>query len=362
MMKNDFKSKIKELFPVSLKDTFVLIAVISISVLITSVLQLGSENNAYISSLFVLMVMIISRLTNGYLYGIIASFVGVLGINYIYTYPFFAFNFTITGYPIAFATTFITAIVTSTLTSNIKRQEELYVESEREKLRTALFRSVSHDMRTPLTSIIGSATAILENRDIISKEKQDEFLNQIKEQAESLIRLVENLLFITRINNNGAIINKTPEVAEEIISEAVYRFKKQFSQNVDINFKIPNEILIVPMDGTLIVQVIINILENAVVHGKTTTKINISLNKINNFAEFSISDNGNGISNEILPKIFEKSFNFSSNANDNKKNLGIGLSVCMDIINAHNGKMTAQNNPDGGANFTFTLPLENETD
>ena len=367
-MKNKFISKIKELFPVSIKDTLTLIVIILISVLILNILQLingndtytSSISDAYISSIFVLMVMIVSRLTNGYLYGMVASFIGVLGINYVYTYPYFKLNFSIPGYHIAFAATFITAIITSTMTTRIKRQEHFYVESEKEKLKTALFRSVSHDVRTPLTNIIGSASAILENGNAISEEKKREFLYQIKEQAEGLIRLVENLLFITRINNNGAIINKNPEVAEEIISDAIIKFKKQFPQPVDISFAIPEEIIIVPMDGILIEQVIINILENALTHGETTTKINFSLKKIDNEAEFSITDNGVGISPEILPNLFKKSFSISSKKADSKKNLGIGLSVCMDIITAHNGKMTAKNNPDGGANFTFTLPLAKE--
>jgi two-component system sensor histidine kinase KdpD len=222
-------------------------------------------------------------------------------------------------------------------------------------MRANLLRSVSHDIRTPLTSIVGSTSAILENPNLTGEE-QRELLEDARSEAQWLIRVVENLLSITRMGNNqGTHIDKEPEAAEEILGDAVQKFRRRFPA-VKVTVEVPDDLLMVPMDPILIVQVLSNLMENAVIHGKHTSHIQVSLQKHDAFACFSVQDNGCGIPEEILPDIFSGSLPQSTSSGDGKRNMGLGLSVCYAIVRAHGGTMEAQNLPIG-AEFTFKLPL-----
>ncbi len=311
--------------------------------------------------IFILSVFIISYITSGYLYGILASVIGVVLVNMIFTYPYFSFNFTLSGYPITFIAMLIVSVATSTLATKIKRQDKVRAETEKEKMRGNLLRAISHDLRTPLTSIIGSASTILENENALSSTQRDDMLKEIIADSEWLVRVVENLLSITRIDEDSAKIVKHLEAVEEVVSEAVSRFRKRYSE-VNIHVTVPNDPLFIPMDAVLIEQVLLNLLENAVIHGKTTTQIEIDISKTNDYAVFSISDNGKGFgSSQILENIFERSIKDNGQGTtDRHRNMGIGLTVCKTIITAHSGFISAYNRSKGGAIFKFTLPLNEE--
>ena len=247
----------------------------------------------------------------------------------------------------------------SALTTQIKNQEKIRLESEKEKMRANLLRAVSHDIRTPLTSIAGSASVILENKNALSQDKVMELVANIKEEAQWLVRMVENLLSITRMNAENAKIDKQEELAEEVISAAVSKFKKRFP-GIETEVYVPDEILLVPMDATLIEQVLVNLLENSVIHGRTTSRIRIQVSKQEETAVFSVEDNGEGIEESVLPVIFDGNLVARGESSDNKRNMGIGLSVCKSIIKAHRGNMRAENREEGGARMIFTLPMEME--
>lgn len=317
----------------------------------------GGTGN-YVSLLFVLVVAIISRFTDGYFWGIFASVVGVVCVNYVFTFPYWELNFTMTGYPVTFLTMLAVAVMVSALTTQIKKQERLRVETEREAMRANLLRAVSHDIRTPLTSIVGNTAAILENDDTLSREQQRRLLTDVNEDAQWLIRMVENLLSITRINDEQAKLNKDYEVVEEIVAEAVRKFEKRFPTGVKIDVEVPQDVLLVPMDATLISQVLLNLFENAVFHGGDVTQLRLSVLQEGEFACFRVSDNGCGIPKEKLPVIFEGLGSTSFSRSDMKKNMGIGLSVCRTIVKAHGGYMTAENLSGGGACFRFYLPMK----
>jgi two-component system sensor histidine kinase KdpD len=237
-------------------------------------------------------------------------------------------------------------------------QQEIVVKAEKEKMRTNLLRSVSHDLRTPLTSIIGASSAILENKDLISPETHDKLIGDIHEEAGWLIRMVENLLTVTRISDSPAKVKKLPEAAEEIVAEAVSRIRSRFP-DVVIHVSVPEEFLMVPMDATLIEQVIINLLENAVYHAGRENPIDLKVTVQNRRAVFCVSDRGPGIPKEQLRNIFDGYPAEKSKSSDSSRGAGIGLSICMSIVKAHQGQMAAENREDGpGAVFTFTLPLE----
>ncbi len=348
-----------EKLAVSLKDAAITVALIVAAFIICALLRFAAEGDVYVPLIFVLAVVIISRLTNGYFWGVIASFAAVFGVNYAFTYPYFEFNFTISGYPLTFITMLAVSIIMSTMTTQVKRHEQIKAQSEREMMRANLLRAISHDLRTPLTSIIGSASAIIDNDDHLSSQQRKELLNGVKEEAQWLIRMVENLLSITHINGETYALNKKPEAVEEILGEAVQKFKKQF-EDIELAVNIPDEVFFVPMDAMLIEQVLTNLLHNAAEHGKTTTKIDVSVRREKEWASFSVSDNGSGIDENKLAAIFDGNLHGAENrkTSDYTRNMGIGLSVCRTIVEAHGGSMYAENLPFGGAKFCFKLPLE----
>ena len=138
------------LFPFSRRDLLVSAIILSCAFGLCNLLRLAGSSDGFASPIFVLAVLLVSRLTTGYLYGLIASLLGVICVNSVFTYPYLALNFTLSGYPLSFLAFLTVSIITSTLTSQAKQQQELRVENEKEKMRANLLRSVSHDIRTPL--------------------------------------------------------------------------------------------------------------------------------------------------------------------------------------------------------------------
>ena len=344
-------------FPVSSQDNITTLAVIAISTALCGLLSPFSESDLHVPLIFVLTVLVVSRLTDGYLYGIATSIVAVFGVNFVFTYPYFAFNFTISGYPLTFLSMLAVSIITSTLTSQIKQQEKLRIETEKEKLRANLLRAISHDLRTPLTSIVGSTSAIIENEVSLETDQQHALLKEVRDDALWLIRMVENLLSITRMGGETSI-HKQPEALEELIGEVVTKFKKNFP-GISFTVSIPDELIFVPMDIILIEQVLINFMENAVIHGEHTTNIDLISEITDNEAIFYVNNNGKSIDSSILPHLFDGYYSSAGETGEagSRRNMGIGLSVCTSIVKAHGGYISAENKAGGGVCFSFALPL-----
>ena len=346
------------LFPFSRRDLLVSAIILSCAFGLCNLLRLAGSSDGFASPIFVLAVLLVSRLTTGYLFGLIASLLGVVCVNFVFTYPYWAVNFTLSGYPLTFLTFLVVSIMTGTLTAQAKQRERLRAENEKEKMRANLLRSVSHDIRTPLTAILGATSAVLENPEM-SPEDRSILLEDVRDDAQWLIRVVENLLSITRIGSDQASIAKSPEAAEEVLGEAARKFRRRFPQ-VSVSVTAPESLLMVPMDPILIAQVLSNLLENAVLHGGTTTAISLSVQKEGDFARFSVRDNGRGIPESALPTLFDGTMKHSETpTSDGKRNMGLGLSVCLAIVRAHGGAMEARN-LETGAEFSFRLPLNKE--
>lgn len=353
------KSVFARLFPFSWRDAAITAAILALAIGLCILLQdAANSSDGFASPVFVLAVLCVSRFTTGYLFGMIASILGVVCVNFIFTYPYWKVNFTVDGYPLTFLVFLAASVMTSALTTQVRQQERLRAESEKEKTRANLLRSVSHDIRTPLTSIVGSTSTVLENPGL-SQAEQKELLEDVRDEAQWLIRVVENLLSITRIGEDQARITKAPEAAEEVMGAVVRKFRKRFAQ-IEISVEVPDTLLMVPMDPILIEQVLSNLLENAAVHGETTTHIHISVREENGFARFCVRDNGRGIPAEVLPTLFDGTLKRSETTTaDGKRNMGLGLSVCLAIVRAHGGTMNAKNLPDG-TELSFHLPLEHK--
>ena len=343
-------------------DALVLAAVLCAAFLIvTGTQQITGRIDGVASMVFVLAVFLISIYTDGYVWGVVASLIGVLAVNFAFRSPYFAFNFTLPENLFSGMAMLVVSIMTSTLTTRIKKQEQLRMESETEKMRATLLRAVSHDLRTPLTSIYGACSTVIENYDSLEKEQKLKLLGEACSDAQWLNRMVENLLSITRINGDRAQLQTTWEVVEEVVGGAVGKFQKQFPQ-IEVETSMPEEVVMAPMDGILVEQVLVNLMENSAIHGETTTKIRISVQKLQERVLFCVEDNGKGIDPAILPIIFEGQLPTGDHAaSDGKRSMGIGLSVCMSIIQAHQGDMKAENMAaHRGARIQFWLPCQEE--
>lgn len=237
-----------------------------------------------------------------------------------------------------------------------EKQQRTKMEIEKERLRGDLLRSVSHDLRTPLTSILGSVGTMVENYDVLNDDVKKDFLNDVYTEAEWLNGLVENILSLTRLDEGKVKLKKEMEAVEEIVAEAVSRVKKRAEQH-EIMISIPSELLMIPVDGTLIEQVLVNLLDNAIKHTAGNSKIKVEVIKENNKVIVEVSDDGQGIPEDDLPFIFNRYYTKQSGSN-NRRGIGIGLSICKSIIEAHGGTITAENNATGGAVFRFTLPMK----
>lgn len=236
-------------------------------------------------------------------------------------------------------------------------QNDLRIGAETEKTRGNLLSSISHDFRTPLTSILGASTAILEQKDMLA-EMRDSLLNDIQENTKWLIRMVENILTVTQISQESMQLHKRLEAAEEVIAQSVSIVRGRFPDSM-IHVKIPNELIMIPMDATLVSQVIINLLENAIKHSEEGSFVLLNLKLRERFALFEIRDHGSGIPPQLLDRLFEIHTQPDDQATpDAARGIGIGLSICRTIIQAHGGIIEGHNRKEGGAKFSFWLPLE----
>ena len=318
----------------------------------------GSANVALI---YILTIIMISYHTDKYRYGIISGIVSVFFINYLFTYPFGQFSFAVSGYPFTFMVMYFISILTSATTFRMKDQarkineaEKFLAEAEKEKLRANLLRAVSHDLRTPLTSMIGASSSYLENEAALPPEEKRKLVSEIYEDANWLLNMVENLLTVTRIRNDSASVNKSLEPVEEVMSEAVFRLKKRIP-DANIRVLLPEEFVMIPMDATLIEQVMVNLMENAVFHAGSTEPIECRAEIGRDTVTFFVTDQGVGIDEDKLETIFDGTGQTENSSADGHKGMGIGLSICKTIIVAHGGTISARN-LERGAQFGFTLP------
>ena len=347
-------------FSYSGKDFIISMSLYTLSVVLCLILRGASQDGdtGYVYMIFLLDVFLTALLTEGFFFSLIISIFAVLSVDYIFTPPFWEVSFTLAGFPLTFLVMMTICVVTGIVTSRAKKVSEMEREAEREKIHSNLLRAVSHDIRTPLTGIVGATNVLLEQDDVLTPQQRRELLKNANEEAQWLIHIVENLLSITRLGaGEDARVTKTPEAAEEVIEGAVGKFRRQYPQ-IDVRVELPEEFFLVPMDPLLIQQVMTNLLENAAVHGVTTTRVVVSLEKRGKWARFTVCDNGRGIPEGRLHNLFDGTQ--SAQKGDSTRSMGIGLSVCKTVVAAHCGKIKGENIKGGGARFTVDLPLEED--
>lgn len=363
-MRNKKKKTKKEII---IQNTLVIIIFMVVATISAVLFFRYSKNSTSVAIIYVLAVMLIARYTDGYIPGMVSSLIGVVCVNYVFTFPYMYLNFTLDGYPVTFLGMAIVSGVTSAMTTQTKRQneilrenEKLIMEAEKETMRANLLRAVSHDLRTPLTSIIGMAQVYNETQEFLSDKEKNDVVRNIQEDAEWLLNMVENLLSVTRIRVEDTKVNTSLELLEEVVSGAVQRLKKRLPE-LKVHVHVPDEVVMVPMDPTLISQVLINLMENAYYHAKSEKPMDLFVELHGKHVEFHIRDYGVGIAPDRLDTIFDGGGMDGNKSGDSHKGMGIGLTICKTIILAHNGNVWARNK-DEGAEFVFTLPLNAETE
>ena len=274
---------------------------------------------------------------------------GVLGIS------------AVSGTPDAFENSILQSILGECVLAlenhrNAKGREEAAVLARNEKLRANLLRSISHDLRTPLTSISGSADALISNGGALDEETKRNLLMDVRDDAEWLTALVENLLSITKIGDGSIKLELSDQVVDDIISEALKHTDRRASL-FNISVFTGSEPILASMDARLIIQVIVNLVNNAVKYAPEGSNITISAERSENKAVISVKDDGPGIPDGLKERVFEMFFTGGNTVGDSRRSLGLGLPLCRSIIEAHGGTLQLSDNSPHGCVFEFTLPL-----
>ena len=316
-------------------------------------------DTSYVAMLFLTDVFLTAVLTDGYLFSILCAVLGVFSVDYIFTEPYWHISFTLAGFPLTFLVMMTISILAGALASRAKQMEATQRQMIREKMRGNLLRGMGHDIRTPLTGIVGATDVLLKQDETLTPQQRRELLQSINEEAKWLMRVSENLLSITRIDDENAGVKKTPELVEEIIEGSVSKFLRHY-QGIAVQVHLPEEPMLVPMDPLLMQQVLFNLMENAARHGETVKQIDISLYQKEDKAILEVADDGVGIAHSRLEHLFDGTLHPEEGREDARRDMGIGLSVCRTIVVAHGGSITASNQKNGGALFRIALPMEKE--
>ncbi len=240
---------------------------------------------------------------------------------------------------------------------NAREKEEAAILAQKEQLRANLLRAISHDLRTPLTAISGNASNFLSNGDKMDDETKHQLFTDIYDDSMWLINLVENLLSVSRLEENQLNLHFSSELLSDVIEEALRHINRK-SVDYNISVQHEDEFLLAKMDTKLIVQVIINLVDNAIKYTPAGSTIKISTRPRNGMAEICVCDNGPGIPDEMKPKIFDMFYSGANKLADSRRSLGLGLSLCKSIVTAHGGTISVKDNTPQGCCFTFTLNMD----
>ena len=241
-----------------------------------------------------------------------------------------------------------------------REKEQAAVLAKNEQLRANLLRAISHDLRTPLTSISGNAGVLIANANEIASEKKMQLYMDIYDDSMWLINLVENLLAVTRIEDGTMNLRLKPELMDDVIAEALRHINRKKTEHC-ITVTHADELTLARMDARLIVQIVINIVDNAIKYTPPGSNITIRTYVKNKQVVTEIADDGPGIPDEAKPHIFDMFYTANAKVADSRRSMGLGLALCKSIITAHGGTITVSSNHPTGTVFCFTLPVEEVT-
>jgi len=310
---------------------------------------------------YILSVLIVSITTKSRFFCLVSSLASVVVFNFLFTeprYTLFAYD---RDYFITFLIMFCSSMLTGTLAMekdrNAREKEEASIMAKNEQMRANLLRTISHDLRTPLTSISGNASNLLMKSESFYEDKKKQRYADIYDDSMWLISVVENLLSVTRLENRNVDLKLSAELIDEVIEEALQHIHKDHVDH-ELTTEIADEILMAKMDAKLITQVIINIVNNAIKYTQLGSEIVIRAWKEKKYIMVSVTDNGPGISDDEKQQVFEMFYSGKKEVADSRRSLGLGLALCKTIITAHGGELFVTDHDPTGAVFTFSLPAE----
>jgi two-component system sensor histidine kinase KdpD len=301
--------------------------------------------------MFYLLAVVIVAIRWGQGPAIVTSILSVFAFDFFLVSPYLTLGVDDIQYIFTFAALLIVGVVVSTLTSKTREQ---VIQRQAEKLQTALLNSISHDLRTPLASITGSLTALLDNDSSLDDTTRRELLETAFEESDRLNRLVGNLLDMTRMEAGALKISRKPCELRDVLGTSLEQLKGKIGPR-SIRIDIPRDFPEVPMDFSVMMKVFFNLIDNALKYSSADTSIDIKVTLFKNKVKIEIKDQGVGIPKGDLKRIFDKFYRVERP--QQITGTGLGLSICKGIVEAHGGEITARNNPDKGATFIITIPL-----
>lgn len=336
------------------------VGILLIAAFLSIVLQRSGIGKENILMLYIVSVLLITVCTTGYLYGAAGAVASVLVFNYFFTVPVHTFAITDQNDVVLMVFFLMAAFISSSLTVRFRKQmqiaEDTKAQMERERLKSSMLRSISHDFRTPLTGILGDSSILMESEEMEASTRK-ELAGEIQEQAVWLMKMMENILSMTKIDSGQFYIKKQPEVVDDIIYEAAthvigLRERRRFEVHL------PEQLVVAPMDGKMMVQVLINLLDNAMKHTKDGDAISVTVTFADAKVQFVVEDDGDGIAEEIREHVFDEFITKSEGKEDGRRGIGLGLAICRAVVEAHGGEIYAENKKEGGARFVFWLAAE----
>ncbi|MGN0856605.1 MAG: DUF4118 domain-containing protein [Candidatus Spyradenecus sp.] len=309
---------------------------------------------ANVAVVYSFSVLLIARFTAGYVFGIAAAVFSLLLFNWFFTQPYYTLKVDDPTYLVTFCVMIFTSLVTSALTTTAKQVAASREEAARERDRGNLLRAISHDIRTPLSVIMGTSEMLMD----ATKERSAEaaLARTIYHDAQWLHGMVENILNLTKLQAGKLKLEKQPEPVEEVIGAALSVFAKRYPERV-VDVEMPGHVLMVPMDAHLVSQLLLNLLDNAAKYTPASAGIQITVVEDSHAVKLTVADRGAGISEAALPKLFNVFYTAPVKGGSVARGVGLGLAICRSIAEAHGGTMSVRNRAGGGAAFTLSLPV-----
>jgi len=309
-----------------------------------------------IFSFYTLCVLMVAIIIPKMLNNVVMCIACVFTYNYFFIEPRYTFLVYNTNYTVTFIVLFIVSMVTGSLTIRVKKAEEEKMKVKNEQIREQLLRSISHDLRTPLTSIAGNSISLLQGSDYLNEDTKKQMYSDIYDDAVYLTDLVENILAISRVNDGTVKLKLTTELLEDVVNESLHHIDRN-SVKHNITTEFPDEIVLVRVDVQLLMMVITNIVNNAIKYTQDNSNIKIKVTTNESIVTMEISDDGPGIPKEDMPRIFETFYNGKKTISDHKRSMGLGLTLCKSIIESHNGTISITNNTPSGTIVRIDLPI-----
>ena len=318
-------------------------------------------SDATIVIIYVLGVLVTAMFTDGPAYSLVASLLSILSYNFFLISPRFSLQIQGRDYAGTITAMILFALLASYLVTSLRRSAaqsmEASIIAQREQLRANLLRSVSHDLRTPLTSITGNADMLLDDSVSLPQATRRQLLQDIYDDATWLRTVMENLLAVTRLEDGEVTLNTDVELIDDVIEEAMRHVSRE-AKHYDIVVVPPNDLLLARMDPQVIVQVIVNLVNNAIAHTPKGSTITITSHREQGMVAVEVADNGPGVPDKDKEQVFDLFYKSSDEGADARRNVGLGLSLCRSIIQAHGGTIRVEDAVPHGARFIFTLPAE----